>query len=155
MFNRLLPQRLDESGPGSKVVLWLFGVVVFMKSMQSLAIIFNGYTTVRDADGIPLDTYPREAAQTMLAVFALASLWRLTFCLVGLVVLVRYRRLIPLMFALFALNYLGGELILRFVPLIRTGTPPGPIVNLVIFALMVIGLALSLRDGSGEAGMRG
>ena len=145
MFQKLFPQRVDNAYRGSRIALWLFGLVVAMKMTQSLAVIFNGYYTARNADGIPLDTFTPAAAQAAVALFAQASLWRLTFCLVGVFVLVRYRSAISLMFVLFALNYLASELILRFVPLVRTGTPLGPTVNLILFALMVIGLGLSLR----------
>jgi ABC-type amino acid transport system permease subunit len=146
MFEKLFPKGIDNSYRGSKVALWLFGLVVGMKITQSLAVIFNGYYTAKGADGIPLDTFTPAAAQTAVAIFAQASLWRLTFCLMCVLALVRYRSSIPLLFVLFVLNYLTGELIFRFVPLVRTGTPLGPTVNLILFALMVIGLALSLRS---------
>ena len=146
MFDKLLPQPIDNTYRGYKAALWLFGLVVAVRITQSLGIIFNGYSTARDADGIPLDTYPPAAAQTAVALFAQASLWRLIFCLLCVLVLVRYRSAIPLMFVLLMLSYLAGLVILQFVPLVRTGTPPGPIVNMIVFALMVIGLALSLRN---------
>ena len=146
MFNKLLPQPIDNTYRGYKVALWLFGFVVGVKITQSVLIIFNGYSTARDADGIPLDTYTPAAAQTMVALFAQGSLWRLTLCLLCVLVLVRYRSAIPLMFVLLLLNYLASQLIFQFVPLVRTGTPPGPIVNLIMFALMIIGLVLSLRS---------
>jgi hypothetical protein len=146
MLDKFLPQRLDNTYQGYKVALWLFGIVVGVKITQSVAVIFSGYATARDADGIPLDTYTPAAAQTAVALFAQGSLWRLIFCLLCVVVLMRYRRAIPLMFALLILNYLAGQLIFQFVPLVRTGTPPGPIVNLIMFALMIIGLILSLRS---------
>jgi len=52
--------------------------------------------------------------------------------------------LIPLMFALLLLENLSRKLILQVMPIPRTGTPPGFFVNLVLLALMVVGLALSL-----------
>ena len=146
MFEKLFPQGIGNAYRGSKIALWLFGLVVAMKMTQSLAVIFNGYYTARNADGIPLETFTSAGAQAAVALFAQASLWRLTFCLMCVLVLVRYRSAIPLMFVFFALNYLAGELILRFVPLVRMGAPLGPIVNLILFGLMVIGLALSLRS---------
>ena len=127
------------------MALWLFGLVVAMKSTQSLAIIFNGYATARDADGIPLDSYTPAVAQTVVAVFAQGSLWRLFFCFLCVLVLVRYRNAVPLMFALLALNYLAAQLVLKFVPLLRVGDPVGPLVNLILFAVMLVGLGLSLR----------
>jgi hypothetical protein len=54
------------------------------------------------------------------------------------------------MFALFALNYLAAQLVLKFVPLLRVGAPAGPLVNLILFVVMLGGLGLSLwrRGGS-------
>jgi len=112
---------------------------------QSVLVIFNGYSTARGADGIPLDTYAPAAAQTVVALFALGALSRLIISLLCVLVLVRYRSAIPFMFVVLLLSYLAGQLILHFVPLVSTGTPPAPFVNLVSFALMIIGLALSLR----------
>jgi hypothetical protein len=48
------------------------------------------------------------------------------------------------MFALLALNYLAARLILLFVPLPHVGMPVGPLVNLMLFVVMVVGLGLSL-----------
>ena len=144
MLNQLLPARLDNTYRGRKLALWLFGVVVLIKSIQSVAIMVNGYSIARSADGIPLETYPPAAAQTILALFAIFSLNRLLISLICVLVLVRYRSAIPSMFVVLALGYLGGEIILRFIPIVRVGTPPGPIVNLIMFALMIVGLALSV-----------
>jgi hypothetical protein len=146
MFDKLLPQSFDNTYRGYRAALWLFGLVVGVKIAQSLSVIFNGYGTARDADGIPIGTYTPDAAQQMVALFAQGSLWRLTFGLLGVVVLVRYRSAVPLMLALLLLNYLASQLILQFVPLTRAGTPPGPYVNFGLFALTIVGLILSLRS---------
>lgn len=146
MFDKLLPPRIDNTYRGYKIALWLFGLVVGVMIIQSVAVIFNGYSTVVNADGIPLDTYPPAAAQTIVALFALRSLLRLIISLMGVLVLVRYRSAIPFMFGVLLLNFLATQLILQFIPIVRTGRPPGPIVNLIMFALMIIGLVLSLRS---------
>ncbi len=144
MLDVLLPTRLDNQYRGNRLALWLFGLVVAMKSAQSLAIILNGYSIAKDADGIPLDSYTPAVAQTIVAVLAQGSLWRLFFCFLGVLVLFRYRSAVPLMFALLALNYLTAELVLKFVPLLRVGAPLGPLVNLFLFVFMLVGLGLSL-----------
>ena len=144
MFDGLLPQRLDNQYQGSKSALWLFALVIVMKSAQSLAILFLGDVTARGADGIPLESFSPEAATTVVAVSAQGALWRLFFCLVGAIMLVRYRTGVPLMFALFAVNYIVAQLVLRLVPLPRVGTPVGLVVNLALFVVMLVGLGLSL-----------
>jgi hypothetical protein len=145
LLDRLLPQRLDNEYRGHKLGLWLFGLVVVMKSAQSLAVILNGHATARDADGIPLDSYSPEIAETIVSVFALGSIWRLFFCFVCLLVLLRYRSAVPLMFALLAVNYLTAQVLLQFVPLHVVGTPPGPWVNLVLFVVTVVGFGVAVR----------
>lgn len=152
MLEALLPPRLDNEYRGSRSALWFFALVVAMKSTQNLAIILNGYGTARDADGIPLDSFTPAVAQTVVAIFAQGSLWRLFFCLLCGLVLLRYRSAVPLMFALLSLNYLAAQLVLGFVPLPRVGAPVGPLVNLLLFVIMLLGLALSLwRRGNSVA----
>ncbi len=144
MFGRILPRQIDNVYAGRKLGLWVFGAVVLLKVAQSLAVIFNGYMTARSADGIPLETYPPATAQTVVALFGLSGLYRLFIGLLCILVLVRYRRAIPLMFVVLLLSYLAVQLLLRITPITRVGTPPGAIVNFALFVLTVLGLALSL-----------
>ena len=144
IFNRLLPQRIDNRYRGRKLALWLFGLAVAVRITQSVLIIVNGYSIAQSADGIPLETYAPAAAQTIVAIFAISSLHRLIISLICVVVLFRYRSAVPLMFVVLGLSYLAGQLILQFIPMARVGTPPGVVVNLVMFGLTIVGLALSL-----------
>ena len=82
----------------------------------------------------------------MPSVFARLGLRHLMLCLPGILVLVRYRALIPSMFALFLLEYLGVTPILRLIPINGTGTPIGAYVSLAIVAVAIVGLVLSLRS---------
>src|SRR5438067_13020311 len=133
MFDQLLPRHIENTYHGRKLALWLFALVVSVKILQSLMVMFDGDSVVRSADGIPLDTYTPAGAQTVLAIWALSGLERLIISLLCVLVLVRYRSVITFMFALLALDYLSRQLILQFVPIVRTGTPPGPVVNLILF----------------------
>jgi len=144
MFDKILPRSIDNAYQGHKLALWLFTLIVALRMTQSLMVIVNGYSIAMSADGIPLNTFTAQAAQTVVTIFALSAVSRLIIALLCLLVLVRYRSAVPFMFVVLILAYLAGELVLWFLPLARTGSPPGPGVNLVSFALMVIGLALSL-----------
>ena len=146
MFSKLLPQRVDNTYRGRKLALWVFAVVVAVKILQSVMVVFNGNSVVRSADGIPLDTYTPAGAQTVVAIWALSGLDRLVIALLCVLVLVRYRSVITLMFALLAVHYLAREVILHFIPIVRTGTPPGPLVNFILFVLTIVGLSLSVWE---------
>ena len=144
MFDKFFPQPIDNKYSGSKIALWLLGLIVFVHILQSIMVLVNGHSIAQSADGIPLETYPAAAAQTILAIFTVASLRRLIISLICAVVLFRYRSAVPLMFVLLGLNYLGGQVIFQFIPIVRVGTPPGVVMNLTLFGLTIVGLALSL-----------
>jgi hypothetical protein len=144
IFNQIFPQCVDNNYRGHKLALWLFALLVFMKVGMSLNSIFNGYFVATSADGIPLDTFTPAGARAVVSLFALWGLAHLMICLMCILVLVRYRALTPFLFALLLLEHLSRKLILHFLPIAKTGTPPGFVVNLILLTLMVVGLALSL-----------
>ena len=117
-----------------------------MKILQCVLTIFNGNYVLRGADGIPLDTYTSAGAQTVVAIWAVASLNRLLIGLLCVLVLVRYRSLIASMFALLAVQDLGRAVILHFIPIVRAGTPPASFANSMLFALTIVGLSLSVWE---------
>jgi hypothetical protein len=147
--NQFLPERADNSYRGHKAALWLFGLLLLMKAAISLGSIFNGRTAATSADGIPIDSYTPAGAQTVLSLFALLGISNIIICLVGAVVLLRYRSLIPFMFALFLVQQLSRYPVFHFLPIVRTGTPPGSAINLTILGAIIVGLALSLLSKRG------
>ena len=119
---------------------------MLVKTGIALGTIFNGRTAAQTADGIPIDSFGAGGAETVLALFAIWGLSQLVFSLLGVLSLTRYRALIPFMFVLLLCEHLARKWILMVKPIARTGTPPGSYINLALVALMVVGLALSLRS---------
>ena len=144
ILSRLFPARIDNTYQGSKIALWILGLLIAVRTMQSVMILVNGYSIAQSADGIPLETYPAAAAQTIVALFTLSAVNRLVISLICVVVLVRYRRAVPLMFLLLLVTYSAGQLVGRVVPIVRVGQPPAVVMNLTLLGLTIIGLVLSL-----------
>lgn len=144
MGNLFLPKRIDNNYCGHKLALWFFWVVVIIRGLQGISLIINGQSIVRDADGIPLETFPVAASQSIVAVFVISGGSRLVLSLLCVLTFFLYRSIIPLMLALLALDQIAKELLLHFYPLYRVGNPIGPIVNLVLLFLTVIGFILSI-----------
>lgn len=151
MLDRFLPRSIDNSFRAPRLALWLFSLVVFVKTAIGLGTIFNGRNAAISADGIPLDTFTPTAVQAFVAVFALWGLAQVTLGALGLFVLFRYRSLIPFMFSLLFTEHLLRRLILRILPIPRIGTPPGTVINQALVGLMVAGLLLSLWTRRGTA----
>ena len=145
MLDLLLPQRVDNAFHGHRLALWLLAAVVLVKGGIGLGTIFNGHSAATSADGIPLNTFAPAGEQAFISIFAAWGLSQLMLNLIALLVLVRYRALVPFMFAVLLLEHLGRKLIFLVLPIARTGTPPGIFINLALVAAMLLGLGLSLR----------
>ena len=143
MLSTLLPARADNTYRGHKVALWLLGLFLLSKVGIGLGSIFNGRVAAGTADGIPIDAFTPAGAQAVVSLFALLGISSLVLCLVGCLVLLRYRALVPLMFSLLLLEHLSRKLALFILPIERTSSP-GTTVNLVLLAALILGLALSL-----------
>jgi len=153
MLNRLFPKQLDNDYQGYKLAIWLFVPIVLGKFLMGVNVVgLNPWLSNRDvlklADGIPLDTYGGEAASTVVVLFANWGLGLLILCLLGIVVLVRYRAMIPLMYLLLSIEQIGRmglSRINQLVPVVAAeGTSPGALINWGLAAALVIGLVLSL-----------
>ena len=144
MFELLLPKSFDNNYRGHKLALWLFGLFALMKCVIGVNSIINGRAVMTGADGIPLDTYPAAAAQLLVALWALLGLSHIIVGALCVFALIRYRSMVPYLFALLLLQHLGGRVILEYIPLVRVGAPPAFAVNLIQLTLLIVGLGLSL-----------
>jgi hypothetical protein len=150
MLNRVFPQRFDNNYRGHKLALWLFALLALMKLGMSLSAIFDGYNMARSADGIPIDTFTSGGAEAVVSITALLGLSHFLLASLGVLALIRYRAMIPLMYVLLLVEYFAKKWILLVHPIVRTGTPPSTYVNLVLIALLITGLVLSLRTRSSD-----
>ena len=144
MNSRFLPRYIDNQYRGHRLALWFFWVVIIMRALQGLSIIIAGPAIVRDADGIPIETFPTGASQSIVALFVLSGFSRLVFSLLGVFTFIWYRSAVTFVFAVLALDQLGKEMLLYVYPLLRVGNPMGPKVNLGLLVLTLFGLALSI-----------
>jgi hypothetical protein len=144
LLSRLLPPDANHTYQGSAIALWLFGLVASIKTLQGLTSMLNTYTVATSADGIPLASYPPAASAVMVSLFALLGFLLALLGSLCILVLMRYRSLVPLMFLVLILHYIGAKIILTFHPIIRTGKATGVYINVALFTLMVVGLVLSL-----------
>ena len=95
---------------------------------------------------VPLDQFCGEGAAAVITSFALRGLSQLLLSVVMVLVAVRYRGLIPAMYLLILMEYLGRVGIGLGKPLPTLAAPPGATGNLVFIAAAVIGLALCFRE---------
>ena len=144
MFADILPRSIGNTYRGSRLALWLLGFLVLIKCVIGVNSIVNGADVMTKADGVALNTFPAAAAQNLIALWALLGLAHIVMAVLGLLVLLRYRGMVPLMFALLLLQHAGGRLVGYFHPIVRTGAPPAFIVNFALLTFITVGFTLSL-----------
>jgi hypothetical protein len=153
MLSRLFPKQIDNTYRGYQLAIWLYVPIVIVKLLMGLNVsgmnpwIANRYIA-ENADSIPLASYGAEAASTVMFLFASWGLALFVLSLLGVVVLIRYRAMIPLMFLLLSIEQIGRKGISLVNPVVRAvetgGISPGVLINWGLTAVLVIGLVLSL-----------
>jgi len=119
MLSRIFPKQFDNDYRGSKIALWIFGLITFMHTAISLSSIFRPDGGAQSADGIPLDTFSPAAAQAVIGVGGLLDLALLMLCALFILALIRYRSMIPFMYVLLVAEWFARRGILRIKPIPR------------------------------------
>jgi len=144
MLARMLPAVVDSRFRGAVVALWLFIPLALMKLALGVAHIVRADGGAQSVSTMPLDTYPPGAAQNIIGLMARMGLEQLLLGLIFLVVLLRYRALVPLMYLIAVLHFLGSRTISEMKPLALAGVSGAGTMHLIIGTVSVVGLVLSL-----------
>ena len=144
MLHALFPASYDRNYHGHRLALWLLGALALIKIAMGLNCIFNGAFVASTADGFPLAEYTPAGARAFLAMFAAWGLSLVVLGLLALLALLRYRGMVPLVFALLLLEQVGRKLIFIWMPVERAPGSGSGTVNVVLLVALFAGFALSL-----------
>ena len=145
MLQRLFPSRIDNHFEGHRLALWLLAIHVGLRMVIGINSIANTEKIAEGADGFRLATYGADGARAVLMLFSLSGLAGLTMAVLGVIVLLRYRAMVPLLTLLLLFDFLGRRLIIRNYAVERAHTLGFAWwLNASLLAMLVLGLALSL-----------
>ena len=153
LLSRILPERIDNRYRGHPLALWLFVPITLQKVAMSLTHLLKADGGAQSISTIPLDTYSASAAQNIVALFARIGVEQLVLGALLVLVLLRYRAMIPLLYILIVGEYLATRVVSQAKPLVLAGTSGAGTPLLVIAILSALGLVLSLV-GPGYADRR-
>ena len=157
MLSRIFPTQVDNNYRGHRLAIWLLVPIILLRGLIGFNSIFFARSVATSADGVPLDSFTPAAAGTVLALFALLGLFSLLLALLGLVVLVRYRAMIPFLYLFLLIQEVGNKAVLLAYPVTRSassGMPAGSIVVFTILAMTLVGFALSLITNRNFLGVK-
>ena len=114
--------------------------------LEAKPIIDNGHYAASVADGIPIDSYTPQGTQAFLSVFASLGLSQLILSLLGVLLLLKYRPLVPIYLLVLLVEYLARKGVNAYMPIARSGNAPGGAINWAIFGVMLLAFVLSMRQ---------
>ncbi|MEO7063958.1 MAG: hypothetical protein ABI082_09350 [Dokdonella sp.] len=144
MINNLLPRQADNRFQGQKLGLWILSAVLLLFAAMSANSIFNGYFVASEVDGIPLATYTADGAQAVVSIYAIWGVAQLTVVTFGIFVLVRYRALASLAFLVLLIEQILWRIVNHALPIAKSGPSSGAWFVYALFAITLLGFALSL-----------
>lgn len=152
MLSRLFPRQIDNASyQGHVLAIWLFVPVVLMKLVMGFNVSgLNPWVASRfilkTADGVPVDSFPPEAAAHLVFTFAAWGLALLVLSLLGLIVVIRYRAMLPLMILALTIEQVGRKVqsALMLPSPVTDSVSIGAMINWGLSTALVVGLALSL-----------
>lgn len=145
MVGRIFPKTVDNryNGPWiAKGLLILYMAKSFFAGCIHMFAPDGGAQTI---GSVALDQFTAGGADSVITVFGLWGMEQFVIGLIALVVLVRYKSLIPMMALVYVVEYAGRMATPLFTPgLVTAHTPPGATADLVLVPLAVIMFLLSL-----------
>ncbi len=139
-----LPAAADNRIRGSRLPLWLLVLVATVGTVRSLIHILAPDGGAGSIAGMDLAV---TGAEEVIFAFALWGSAQLVYAMLLWVVILRYRSLAPLMWAVQLLETLGRMLVGRLKPVTFAHTPPGAIQNYLYLVLAVCMLGLAMWSG--------
>lgn len=144
-INNLFPKVVDNRYQGIKVAKWLLHVYVFKSIFSGSIHMFASDGGAQSIASVTLDQFSQGGAESVVTMFGLWGMEQVIIGLIGVVILWRYKSLIPLMWAAYALEYIGRGAAALYTPGLTTAnTPPGASADLVLIPLAIAMFVLSM-----------
>ena len=144
-MNYLFPNLIDNEYKGKKIPLFFFYLLIPVTIIRSLVHIFKADGGAQSIANIPLHLYSEQASDTIVHLFSEWGLSQLLFGVLYIVVLIKYKSLIPLMYLFLVLEYSTRLLLAFYKPFVLEGYAPGGIANYFLVPLFVVMFILSLK----------
>ena len=148
VYKLLLPERADNTLPGSQIPLYLLILVAALGTVRSFIHMLAPDGGAGSIAGMDLST---PAADGIVFAFALWGSAQLVYAILQWVVVLRYRSLVPLFWLVQLLETALRMLAPRLKPAAFAHTPPGAYQNYLYLTLAVLMLALSLWSSRRQA----
>jgi hypothetical protein len=139
MINILFPKNANNTFKGHKLALWSLFLYVTKSLFAGLVHMFFSDGGAQSIGSVSLDSFTKGGAESVITMFGLWGLEQFVIGLIALIILLRYKSLVPLLWGIYSIEYLGRALSHLFTPgLVTEQLPPGAVVDTVLVPLSII-----------------
>jgi hypothetical protein len=150
MLTRLFPKQIDNTYRGYWLAVWLLVPLVLVKLAMGVNVIVNTRDVIEGVDGIPLSAFSAEAQRQLVFSFQAWALELFLLALLGLLALIRYRAMVPLIYLLLLIENAGRKAIQLAAQEAAVPAPGASMINGVLIAALLIGFLLSIRSADAK-----
>ena len=152
MMNTLFPEVANNKFEGNKIAYWVLYFYVFKSFFAGIVHMFASDGGAQSIGSVSLDSFTQGGADSVVTMFGLWGMEQFVIGLIVLVILWRYKSLVPLAWAIYAIEYSGRTFSHAFTPgLVTENTPPGVMVDTILVPLTIFMLIFSIyttkKDG--------
>lgn len=139
IINIVFPKNVNNEYKGNKIALWVLGLYLLKSFFAGMVHMFASDGGAQIIGSVMLDSFTQGGADSVITVF---GLWGMEQFVIGLIILVivwRYKSLIPFAWLIYTIEYLGRNMIGLFTPgLMTENTPPGAMADTFLVPLAFI-----------------
>jgi len=148
-FEIVLPAKIDNTIRGTKIPFYIFALFTIISTARSFIHLLSPDGGAGTIAGMDLSV---AGADGIIFAFALWGSSQLLFALIQLLVVLRYKSLVPLMYLMLMLEVLLRELVGKMKPVTFAHTPPGAIGNQLILPLAALMFIFSIWSAYRQTG---
>jgi len=138
MLENLFPKTADNNYKGNKIAKWVLYFYVFKSFFAGCVHMFASDGGAQSIGSVALDSFTQGGADSFVTMFAMWGMEQFVIGLIALVILWRYKSLIPMLWGVYAIEYIGRGVIPLIKPgLVTANTPPGAVMDYVLIPLAI------------------
>jgi hypothetical protein len=149
IFEIILPAKIDNTIRGTKIPFYIFALYAILSAVRSCIHLLSPDGGAGSIAGMDLAV---EGADGIIFAFALWGSSQLLFAIIQLLVVFRYRSLVPFMWLMLILEVLLRQLVGMMKPVAFAHTPPGAIGNQLVLPLAALILTWSVWSAVRQKG---
>jgi len=153
MLTRILPAAVDNRYQGNRLALYFFYLITLVTIVRSCIHIFAADGGVQSIATIPLDSYTL-GVEAVVFIFGQWGIAQLMVGLMYLMVALRYRCLVPLMYLFIFFEWSTRIMLGLFKSIETTGTAPAATGQIVLVVLVPVLFYLAVRQSSANQGKK-